>query len=443
MNRSFSPFRVWSTAMLLFGASLTDAPLRAEESAPDLRTAPDSQAGVILFIGDGMGLAQVTAARIFKGNARDGRLNLDAFPHTALVRTYSADKMVTDSAASATSMATGYKTNNRMISVAPDGTRLPTLLESAKRAGKSVGIVTTTRITHATPAAFFAHIEDRDREEEIAAQLMDGAGVDCILGGGRTAFLPSAETDREFMIPGLRRDARDLIQEAATNGYRVLQRRDDWEALVTDVEAGIDVLPVLGLFNPSHMAYEAERDADPWGEPSLAEMTALAIQVLGRNPQGYFLMVEGGRIDHACHSNQARLALEDLLAFDDAVAEGLRAAQSPGGPLVIVTADHETGGLALNGYPNIDVVGESLLTRGSDAGSNILTFATGPGARRTSSSPARQAGLEHAQPSLNHLDSAAHTGVDVGLWAAGPGSQHFDGTLDNTQIARLIRQLSE
>jgi alkaline phosphatase len=387
-----------------------------------------------------MGMAQVTAARIYKGNARDGRLALDDFPHTAFVRTYAADAMVTDSAASATAMATGFKTNNRMISVAPDGARLPTLLEAAKKSGKSVGIVTTTRVTHATPAAFYAHVADRDDELHIAAQLIDESRVDLILGGGRGSFLPSTVTDAEFSTPGLREDGRNLIELAVSKGYLLLERQTDVDALMAAVDADEAVLPLLGLFNPSHMAYEAERMADPWGEPSLASMTRIAIEVLSRNPKGYFLMVEGGRIDHACHSNQARLALEDLLAFDEAAAEGLRAAESVDGPIVVVTADHETGGLALNGYPEIGVSGDALMTLGSDAGPDILTFATGPGARRLPGSSASPAGLDSTQASLNHLDSAAHTGVDVGLWAAGPGSEAFDGTLDNTDVGRLLFQ---
>lgn len=271
--------------------------------------------------------------------------------------------------------------------MSPDGTRLPTLLEIAKKNGKSVGIVTTTRITHATPAAFYAHHPDRDEEEEIAAQLIDGGKVDLIMGGGRTNFIPETTREEEFSTEGRRKDGRNLIQSAQQNGYRILERQSDFESLINDMDEGEVIPPILGIFNPSHMAYEAERLADPWGEPSLSEMTKLAIQILKQNPRGYFLVVEGGRIDHACHTNQARLALEDLMAFDEATAAGLQAAQSSGGPVVIVTADHETGGLALNGSPVLDVSGDALMTLGSDAGADILTFATGPGARRHPGSP--------------------------------------------------------
>lgn len=431
MTHHLRPSLLILLSLCLLGAVL--APVTAEE------TTPARPGSVILYIGDGMGLAQVTAARIYKGNARDGLLALDRFPRVALVRTYAADQMVTDSAASATAMATGFKTNNGMIALAPDNRRLPTLLERARAAGKSVGVVTSTRLTHATPACFFAHVPDREQEEEIARQLVDEANLDVAFGGGRLFFLPGTVVDGESGEPGRRKaDGRNLIEEAKNNGVRIALRQSEFDALRAEVDSGELDAPVLGLFNAGHMEYEAGRLADPWGEPSLAEMTRLAIDILSRNPRGYFLMVEGGRIDHACHTNQARLALEDLLAFDDAIAEGLREAQNPDGPLVVVTADHETGGLALNGYRGLETSGEALLTSGSEAGADILTFATGPGARRPAETGSHRADLGYRQAALNYQDSSAHTGVDVGLWAAGPGAEHFEGLLDNTDVGRLL-----
>lgn len=445
MVRGFSvkrgAYSFTAPALLLVIVLGLAAPIRAEGPAEGTKAAGENvPVSAILFIADGMGLAQVTAARVYRRNARDGKLALDSFPHTALVRTYAADKAVTDSAAAATALATGFKTNNAMIGRTPDGMRLVTLLERAKARGKSVGVVTTTRVTHATPAAFFAHVEHRDLESEIARQLIDEADVDLIMGGGRRFFIPSSTRDEEEGTPGASVEERQLLSEACSKGYRLVQSRSEMEELARKLVGESTGGPVLGLFSASHMAYEAERLADAWGEPSLAEMTRFAVDYLGRNPNGYFLMVEGGRIDHACHTNHARLALEDLLAFDDAVAEGLREAERPGGPLVVVTADHETGGLALNGDPGIEAGGTALFTTGSEAGPDILTFATGPGARRQATGSAHQADWGYQPAALNHLDSAAHTGVDVGLWAAGSGGHFFDGTLDNTDVAVILQR---
>jgi alkaline phosphatase len=265
----------------------------------------------------------------------DGNLTIDTLPESAFVKTYSADAQVTDSAPSMSAYMTGYKMNNEVISMTPDtsaynktsfadyvsgadstcpssgnGTSVPTLLEIAKTNGLATGVVTTTRITHATPAATYSHICHRDGENAIAAQMVPGGagyntaladGVDVILGGGLRHFLPKSSTG------GSRTDSRDLVAEMKKAGYNYASNRSEFNALPSSGK-------LLGLFTSSHMAYDLDRDASK--EPSLAEMTSRAIDQLKTNPNGMFLMVEGGRIDHALHETTARKALQDTVAFD-------------------------------------------------------------------------------------------------------------------------------
>ena len=397
----------------------------------------------ILFIGDGMGLAQVTAARIFEGNARDGKLTLDTMDHTALVRTYSADRLVTDSAAAGTALASGVKTNNGMVGVAPDGQSVATVLEMAKAAGKSVGLVTTTTITHATPACFYAHVPSRNAEAVIAAQLVDAAEVDVIFGGGRAFFLPQGSADPETDDSSRREDDRNLLSEMAAKGYRVVRNSEEFEAAAADFKNVSGVSKILGLFSPGMMAYEAQRGDDKWGEPSIAKMTELAIEILSKNPNGFFLMVEGGRIDHASHGNQAYLAVTDLLAFDAALKVAKDKTDPGKSTLIVVTADHETGGLSINGYPSIDIGGERLFTESSsNSAPHILTFATGPGADGGRNGDKKRSDPTYRQPSVFDASSAAHTGVDVAAWASGPGAEVFRGTMENSEVGlRIIEAL--
>jgi alkaline phosphatase len=272
---------------------------------------------VILLIGDGMGIGQLTAAEVMNGNED---LVLTRLPYKSLVTTHSSSNYVTDSAASATALATGYKTRNGMVSVTADGEHLFTVLEDAKEAGKATGIVTTARVTHATPACFLSHINSRDKEAVIAGQILE-SGVDVALGGGSTYFSGLNPEDE---------------------GYTVVY--DSTEL------AAFDSGKVLGLFTSGYMSYEIEREET---EPSLAEMTEKALELLSSDPDGFFLMVEAGRIDHASHDNNFDYAVNETLAFDLAVLEALEFAAERDDTLVLVTADHETGGLSIvGGYPS-------------------------------------------------------------------------------------------
>ena len=284
---------------------------------------------LILMIADGCGPASITMARDY-ARAVLGRdeLALDAI-QTGAVRTGSASSRVTDSAAGATAYACGVKTYNGAIAVDTAGRPLATLLEAAKARGMATGLVATSRITHATPAAFAAHVPQRAMESEIAAQML-AQRVDVLLGGGWSYFLPTAEGGR-------RQDGRNLLREAEAMGYQVVRTAADFRRGVRR--------PVLGLFGPDHLPYEIDRD--PEEVPSLAEMTRAALELLADDPDGFFLMVEGSRIDHAGHANDAAAHVREVLAYDEAVAVVLDFARRDGQTLVVSVADHETGGLSL------------------------------------------------------------------------------------------------
>jgi alkaline phosphatase len=297
---------------------------------------------VILLIGDGMGPGQLTAAEIMNGN---DSLALLSLPYMSMVTTYSASNYVTDSAASATALATGYKTNNQAISMSPEGENLITVVEVAETLGMSTGVVTNTRVTHATPACFMAHISNRDMEYEIAGQILE-TEVDVILGGGSLYFT-------------------SLNPIGA--GYTIVETSEE----LMNLESG----KILGLFTTSYMSYESERDPDI--EPSLAEMTEKSIELLSSDPDGFFLMIEGGRIDHASHDNDFEGTMSEVYAFDLAVKEALMFAARRNDTLVIVTADHETGGLSITGgYSSSSIRYEWIGT--GHTGSMVPVLAYGP-----------------------------------------------------------------
>ena len=331
---------------------------------------------VILFIGDGMGMAQIAAARYHYLGPK-GRLHMERMPVTGFQDTYSADNLVTDSAASGTALASGFKTNNGMISITPDGKKVMSILEACRNNGKSTGLVATSRITHATPAAFAAHVKSRSNEAAIAEQLIKSR-VNVIFGGGRDYFMPRS------MTGSVRGDDLDLLTTAKEAGYLVVTDKTSMEKS--------DHSYMLGLFQLQAMTTHSP-------EPSLAEMSAKAIQLLSKNSEGFFLMVEGSQIDWECHDNESEEALRQLKLFDEAVKIGLDFALADQRTLVIVTGDHETGGMAITG--------------GAADGSNIrITWASG-----------------------------SHTAVPLPLFAFGPGADRFTGLHDNTEIPVLLARL--
>ena len=347
---------------------------------------------VILFVGDGMGVSTLTAARILKGQnagelGEEGYLTFEEFPHSALVKTYNVDAQTPDSAGTMTAMMSGLKTDVGVIGVDEDiergncatvaGNEVVTALELAEIKGLSTGVISTARITHATPAATYAKSADRNWEDvsdmpedavtagctDIADQLVnfesnlearfsgiDVDGIEVVMGGGRRHFLPKDEAfnsaDAVSSVEGDRTDDRDLTsewQQMYENGVYVIDQAG-FDAIDTETTER-----VFGLFNESHMQYEADRANDIAGEPSVAEMTEKAINILDNNDKGFFLMVESGRIDHGHHAGSAYNALTDTLAFEAAVKAAYENT-NPEETLILVTADHSHV-FTIAGYP--------------------------------------------------------------------------------------------
>ncbi len=469
------------------------AALLAASFAPLAHAAGEAK-NVIFFLGDGMGPTTTTAARIYK-YGESGSLNFDKFERAARIITYSNDAQTTDSAPSMASYMTGVKANNEVIAMSANtiatpvtldavngtksvnacgtnnGSPVQTMLELAKARGKAVGAITTTELTHATPAATYAHICNRNAAYDIAAQLVPGGagsnpafaatGVDVLMGGGRNHFTPYNVTTN----PKGRSDGRDLTAELATKGYTVAADKTQMAAATTT--------PFIGLYSAnSHLAYELDRvqavsavapatvmgiesvnQVEAAAQPSLSEMTVKSIQLLSRNTNGFFLMVEGGRIDHALHGTNAKRVLEDTIAFDDAVLAAINEVKKTdptlANTLIVVTADHDHT-MTFNGYvkrgnPILDI--SRSYVNGADNldvnGVNSTTLVFGNGPNR----PATRAALTSAQVTADNylqeagvrLASETHGGGDVKLLATGAGSQIFKGTMDNTKVFTLLK----
>ncbi|WP_017669926.1 alkaline phosphatase [Blastomonas sp. AAP53] len=434
---------------------------------------------LIIFIGDGMGVSTLTAARIWQGQktGRDGESTetaIDALPFSALVKTYSHDFQVADSAATATALVTGTKTRSGMLSVTPAALRgkcetatgkdVPTIFEQAGSAGKALGLISTARITHATPASAYAHSVDRNWESnselpegancrDIARQLVEwpqAGQLKLVLGGGRTAFTPKDQSDPEYADKkGNRTDGRDLIAEWKKRNPK---GQYIWNAAQFGAIDAASDAPVLGLFEPSHMQFEADRAGDKAGEPSLAEMTALAIDKLGKSEKGYVLMVEGGRIDHAHHGGNAHRALDDTVAFDAAIAKALEKVNLDE-TLVLVTADHShvftiagypPRGTSIFGLASVTEDGEPLNAKDGKP-YTTLGYANGPGAKvnepRNDPSKEDTEALNYQQQATVPTSGETHGGEDVVLKAAGPQAHLFHGTLEQHSIYHIAKHI--
>lgn len=388
----------------------------------------------IMYIVDGMGPAHLTGARLYKGGP-DARLAMESMPFTAIVRTASTNDFVTDSAASATAYASGVRTYSRSIGMSDakleaDGQskKLNSLLKLAQNAGKSVGIVTSARITHATPAAYYAHVSHRKMEQEIADQLLT-ANIDVIIGGGAEFFRPAS-------AGGKRTDDRDLLAEFKKSQYAVA--RSDVELFSLENEKR----PIIALLQDDHLPYDLDRDL---GQRELKDYVEFAIKRLSRNPKGYFLVIEAGRVDHASHANHARLAFGDMLAVDRSIETSLKHKNDT---LIIVTSDHETGGLSLNGYaPYKSASGESLLKNHTrdyvqdKYNYGFISWGTGPG--YFSPIKVDEAVVNFQHKATYESPVSFHTAVDVPLMAAGPGAQKFTGFFNIEEVSRLAARLLE
>lgn len=427
---------------------------------------------IIIFIGDGMGIQTVTAGRILKGqlNSRSGEeaeLSWEDFPNTGLVKTYSVNRQVTDSAASGTAMFCGTKTNTGWIGLDCDGKGVESFMAAAQRAGKRTGFVTTTRVTHATPAALYAHTQYRDFEGDsykpdvhkggvdTARQLVEsspGKDFDVVLGGGRASlgdydYEPSAMPNEldikdDFLIEP-RLDGRNLTQEwlggKVKAGKRVSYVRNKNELKAINAK---EVDSLLGLFANDHVAYDALRNYTD--NPSLTDMVTKAIEVLDNGDKGFVLMVESGRIDLAHHQNMAKLALYETVALDRAVDAALNLTGDD--TLIILASDHSHA-MTFNGYParGNDVTGLASDKRNLET----LTYANGPGHHHhfieskdaTERKPLKEmdrSSMTYRHFSPMYLEYETHGGEDVAIYAQGPGSELVRGTMEQSFINYIV-----
>lgn len=424
---------------------------------------------VIVLVPDGCSQSLQTLTRWYSGKP----LQLDEMI-VGTVSTYSTDSVITDSSSAATAFATGYKTTNGFVSVGPSGdtllsilekpsedlqySPLATVLEGSKFEGKATGLVVTTRVTHATPAAFASHVDNRDKENEIMEQMVY-EDIDVVFGGGSRHLIPVAER-------GKRTDGENLTKVLLDRGYQFVDSKDE----MLNLSSG----KTWGLFSSSHMASDINRPFLAPDQPSLAEMTAKAVELLSRDKDGFFLMVEGSQIDGATHANDPIYAVTEFLAFDEAVKVAVDFAEKDGHTLVLVFPDHNTGGMTIGSYSDSeyestsieDVIGplegmklnsigvaakigtnlssENIKTQlktwwGIDATDEDVTeilelYNNGNGIS-----------LSYAISeviSRNHTvigwTTHGHCAEDVPLWAYGP--DHPAGYMDNTEIAEYIAE---
>jgi alkaline phosphatase len=437
--------------------------------AVQAQAAPQAK-NIIFFLGDGMGPTTITAARIFK-YGEDGLLNFEKIERTARIKTYSANAQVTDSAPSMGAYMTGVKINQDVISMAgaksfapgkdangnasvdrcgvDNGSTPQTILELAKAHGKVVGAITTTELTHATPASTFAHVCHRGMGYAIAQQLVPGGagynarlgdGVDVLMGGGRSHFTPFDKAAN----PHGRADGRNLLAEFEAHGYFVARTR-------ADMLSSLPNRKFVGIYSAdSHLDYALSRRPE---QPTLAEMTAKSIELLSTKPGGFFLMVEGGKIDHALHESNAKNALVETVAFDEAIQvaiERMRAID-PGleHTLIVVTADHDHT-MVLNGYPKrgnpvLDIVrgyADGEPSRDADGKTfTTLVYGSGPNRVEHRADVASTTALadDYKQETGVRLAAEGHGGGDVKLYALGAGSAPFKGTMENTRVFELMK----
>ena len=332
-----------------------------------LISAQKNPKNVIFLIGDGMGIAQVYAAMVINGN----KLNLERCTYSGFSKTYSASNFTTDSGAGGTALACGVKTKNGMIGMNPDSVAVQSVLELASLNKLSTGIVVACAVTHATPASYIAHQINRNMYDEIATDYLK-TDIDVFIGGGRKYF-----EDRN--------DGRNLINELKAKNYQMAYNIADVKAIKSGKLAGL--------------LYDDQNPKMPERGTMLPDATMAAIDLLGNNPKGFFLMIEGSQIDWACHDNNAGQEIKEMLDFDETIGRVLDYAKKAGNTLVIVTADHETGGLTiLNGKFGSDDMKTAFSTKN-------------------------------------------HSGVPVPIFAYGPGSENFTGFMENISFKEKIEKL--
>ncbi|XP_044253838.1 alkaline phosphatase, tissue-nonspecific isozyme-like [Tribolium madens] len=486
---------MWSTkicAVLIYLSSLFNSVLNLNEdrfywlnegkndiyTALNLEKIEKPSKNVILFIGDGMGLTTTTASRIYS-KSESGFLSFEKFPHIATIKTYNADKLVPDSSSTATALFSGVKTNLKTsgvdssvklddceASLKPEA-RIDGLMKWAQESGKSTGFVTTTRITHATPSALYAHTPNRNWEcestipenskrcKDIARQLIEdepGKNINVVMGGGRQC-LQSGVEDR----PGdpvdrwacYSTDGRDLIRDweldkkRRNKSYATLTNNEELERVDTSKEF------VLGVFANGHMSMDYARDKSPTGMPSLTNMTKKAIEILNRNSKGYILVIEGGLIDFAHHRGNARKALDETVSLSDAVQLAVEKT-NPQDTLIIVTSDHSHS-LVFTGYSSrntsvldiaqkskMDQIPYTSLLYGTGGPNNYQFLVINNTVSRRDPSLNNTTDFEYSQQAVVLTDEVTHGGSDVLVYAKGPMSHLFHNVHEQTYVAYVI-----
>ncbi|XP_075725934.1 alkaline phosphatase, tissue-nonspecific isozyme-like isoform X2 [Rhipicephalus microplus] len=427
---------------------------------------------VVLFLGDGMGVSTVTAARIYKGQSKYNNsgeeyvLSWERFPYVALSKTYGLDTQTSDSANSATAYLCGVKANMGTLGV--DSTvkakqchndssaYVDSIMQWAQDAGKWTGIVTTTAVTDATPAGSYAHSGYRRWQydvpkgcnaSDIAQQLIlnsPGKNMRVILGAGRKVFFNSTEYDEECK-KGARIDGLNLINvwQAMKNNTNASYVWNRSQLLAVETNS-TDYL--LGLFDNEQMPYWLNRSEPNSTKPNLTEMVTVALKILSKAPKGFVLLVEGGRIDHAHHANRAKLALQETLEFDEAVHKTVRTLPE-NETLYVVTADHSHT-MSIAGHPSrgtniLGLAGNTTLRREPKSTYTVLSYAVGPGYReRENYTEEETSSDDFLQQSTYPLWSATHGGEDVAVYAKGPWAHLFDGVNDQTYIPYVMAYAS-
>lgn len=407
---------------------------------------------VIFMVPDGFGTDYSSAFRTFKGGEELPAWEAEDML-TGAIKTHSANSLITDSAAAGTAFATGQKTDNGMISRSPDGQDLESIIDLAEAAGKSTGVVSTSSVTHATPAVFGANVEDRNDATTIAQQFIDNDQLDVVLGGGLQYF---TSEEQGGMAAG------DLLAQAESQGYTFAGNATDLENVEGD--------RLLGLFADDAMDTSFGESGDD--QPSLSQMTQTALDTLSQNDNGFFMMVEGSQIDWAGHANDAGWAMNDAQAFEDAVETAQQFSEENPDTLIVIAPDHETGGMSAQStldsnasiYQNFNATYEQMYVEASnrieaagmsndDAGAAWVmqgavaemtggeVFLSEEELTAVLSADDADAGLAALTQTLNEyggisFSSGNHTAENVPLYASGPGSDIFAGLLDNTEVGQ-------
>lgn len=451
MTRPKTPSFLSRRAVLASGAGLAAAAaMPVAGRAPGVGKSKSRVRNVIFLVSDGMSVGTFTLAELMRQARGDGRGHWsriweDRRAARAVCKTFSADSFVTDSAAAGSAWGIGEHINNGAVNVTPDGRRPTPILPHARQSGKATGLVTTTHVCHATPASFVANADSRSDSEGIAPQLLD-RGVDVILGGG-TKYFPDAMVTKHSDITYVK--TRDELMRAPQSGR------------------------LLGLFNSGHLSYHLDRQPT---EPTIAEMTRVAIDRLDRSPEGFVLQVEGGRVDHAAHGNDAMGLIHDQIAFDNAVGVAMEYASARDDTLVIVTTDHGNANPGLTLYQKDSILGMQRLSNAKQSfewimsqvenGGNLIeavTKATGGLTLASHELEIIERGINNGQPVdpfgprnsptsilgsvlANHFGvafiSPNHTADYVEYTAFGPGAEEMPGFIDNIDAhGQMVRAL--